>query len=430
MRAMPIAGSRTEANLQVALAGEADANRRYLAYGIQALNEGRPDIAQLFFEAAGAETIHALAHLKVMGVVRSTRENLQTAATGEMLEIDVILPRMIREAEEDGRPDAAASFKLALDRERHHRDMFRQALAAFESSSAAPPTIAMTAAAGVPPVMTTPGAPGTPRVTVTPVTPVTGARAGTAAGPLRVDGRSHMSELATEPGRIERLGSIREVVFGAQDGLVSTFAVVAGLAAAGVGNLVVLLGGAVSAMAGVLSMSIGTFLASRAQRQLYETELARERREIRDHPGEEIAELIAALHARGMARPDAAEVARRIGRHPDILLSTLAIFELGLAPQRLGTPVRDALVMAVAFGVASAVPLVPFLFGPALPALALSAVLTFAALFLVGVLKARVAGVSALRSGLEVAVLAAASGLLSFGLGRLASVVLGVDIGG
>ena len=62
--------SKTEANLPVALAGEADANRRYLAYGIQALNEGRPDIAQLFFEAAGAETIHALNHLRVMGADR------------------------------------------------------------------------------------------------------------------------------------------------------------------------------------------------------------------------------------------------------------------------------------------------------------------------------------------------------------------------
>ena len=424
---MPLTGTRTDANLQVALAGEADANRRYLAYGIQALNEGRADVAQLFFEAAGAETIHALTHLKTMGVVRGTRENLQTAATGEMLEIDVVLPRMIREAEEDGRPDAAASFRLALERERHHRDMFRQALAAFDTPSAA---AAAPAAPTVAPPILTAGAPGTPRVTVTPVTPVAGTRVGTTPGQLRVDGRSHMSELATEPGRIERLASIREVVFGAQDGLVSTFAVVAGLAAAGVGNLVVLLGGAVSAMAGVLSMSIGTFLASRAQRQLYETELERERREIRQHPGEEIAELIAALHARGMPRPEAAEVARRIGRHPDILLSTLAIFELGLAPQRLGAPVRDALVMAVAFGVASVIPLVPFLFGPALPALALSAPLTLGALFLVGVLKARVAGVSVLRSGLEVALLAAASGLLSFGLGRLASVVLGVDIGG
>ena len=91
--------SKTVANLQVALAGEADANRRYLAYGIQALNEGRPEIAQLFFEAAGAETIHALNHLRTMGAIGSTRENLQTAATGEVQEIEVTLPRMIREAE-------------------------------------------------------------------------------------------------------------------------------------------------------------------------------------------------------------------------------------------------------------------------------------------------------------------------------------------
>jgi vacuolar iron transporter family protein len=421
--------SRTDANLQVALAGEADANRRYLAYGIRALAEGRADIAQLFFEAAGAETIHALEHLRAMGAVGSTRDNLVIAATGEIQEIDVTLPRMISEAEEDGRPDAAASFRLALERERHHRDMFRHALATFDGS----PTPAMSGAVSLAmPAASSGTAP--PMPAPSPARRAVGAVAAgggvTAATMRRMDGRAHMSELDTEPGRIERLASIREVVFGAQDGLVSTFAVVAGLAAAGVGPLVVLLGGAVSAMAGVLSMSIGTFLSSRAQRQLYERELDRERREIRDHAGEEIAELIAALSARGMARADAAEVARRVGRHPDILLSALAIFELGLAPQRLGAPVRDALVMAVAFGVASVVPLLPFMLTQGLPALGVSALVTLGALFCVGLLKARVAGVSALRSGLEVAVLAAASGLISFGLGRLASVVLGVDIRG
>jgi len=419
--------SRTVANLQVALAGEADANRRYLAYGIRALAEGRADVAQLFFEAAGAETIHALEHLRAMGAVASTRENLVTAASGEVQEIDVTLPRMIREAEEDGRSDAAASFRLALERERHHRDMFRHALATFDGAVTTP---ALSAAGSI----AAPTSPAPLPSTPAPARRVEGAVAtsgGMTAGSMRrMDGRAHMSELATEPGRIERLASIREVVFGAQDGLVSTFAVIAGLAAAGVGPLVVVLGGAVSAMAGVLSMSIGTFLSSRAQRQLYERELDRERREIRDHAGEEIAELIAALSARGMTRAEAAEVARRIGRHPDILLSALAIFELGLAPQRLGAPVRDALVMAVAFGGASVVPLLPFLLVQDLAALGLSAVLTLAALFCVGVLKARVAGVSALRSGLEVAVLAAASGLISFGLGRLASVVLGVDLRG
>ena len=400
--------SKTDANLLVALAGEADANRRYLAYGIQALNEDRPDIAQLFFEAAGAETIHALNHLRTMRAVGTTRENLQTAATGEMVEIEVVLPRMIHDAEEEGRADAAASFRLALERERHHREMFRGALETFDRAPG--------------PARVTPRAPTpTERGRPHPAEPVRAAE--------RAPAHPRTDELAGEAERIGRLSSIREVVFGAQDGLVSTFAVVAGLAAAGVGHLVVLLGGLVSAVAGVLSMSIGTFLASRAQRQLHEAELERERREIGEHPGEEVAELMAALVARGMARSDAVEVARRVARHPELLLSTLAIFELGLAPQRMGSPVRDAFVMAGAFGGASLVPLVPFLAGHVLPAFALSGALTLVALFGVGVVKARVAGVSAVRSGLEVAALAAASGTLSFGLGRLASLALGVNLG-
>ena len=344
----------------------------------------------LFFEAAGAETIHALNHLRTMRAIGTTRENLQTAATGEMVEIEVVLPRMIREAEADGRPDAAASFRLALERERHHREMFRSALETFDRHA---------------------GVVGTPRMPapvergrVAVAEPSRGGERTVASPPGRPD------ELATEAGRIERLSSIREVVFGAQDGLVSTFAVVAGLAAAGVGHHVVLLGGLVSAVAGVLSMSIGTFLASRSQRQLYESELERERGEIRDHPGEEVAELMAALVARGMSRQDAVEVARRIARHPELLLSTLATFELGLAPQRLGSPARDAFVMAGAFGLASLIPLLPFLAGHVLPAFALSGALTLLALFAVGVMKARVAGVAPIRSGLEVAALAAASG--------------------
>jgi VIT1/CCC1 family predicted Fe2+/Mn2+ transporter len=85
--------------------------------------------------------------------------------------------------------------------------------------------------------------------------------------------------------------------------------------------------------------------------------------------------------------------------------------------------------MAGAFGGAAIIPLLPFVAGHVLPALALSGALTLLALFGVGIVKARVAGVSALRSGLEVAALAAASGLLSFGLGRLASQVLGVSLG-
>src|SRR2546425_6946820 len=142
-----------------------------------------------------------------MGAVASTRENLVTAATGEVQEIDVTLPRMILEAEEDGRPDAAASFRLALERERHHRDMFRHALATFDGGAPAPPPSPVPAIA--PP-------------TAAPARRAEGAvSAGggvTAATMRRMDRRAPQSELGTEPGRAGRAGAIPRVGVGAQGG--------------------------------------------------------------------------------------------------------------------------------------------------------------------------------------------------------------------
>src|SRR5712692_4915462 len=112
------AGAKTKINLQVALAGEADANRRYTAYGIRALHEGHPEVAQIFFEAAGAETVHAYSHLTVLGAIGTTLQNLTTAAEGETGEIEEMYPRMIAEAEAEGDAPAATSFRLALDREK------------------------------------------------------------------------------------------------------------------------------------------------------------------------------------------------------------------------------------------------------------------------------------------------------------------------
>ncbi len=92
------------------------------------MQEGSPEIAQLFMEAAGAETTHALNHLKAMGTVKSTKENVREAAEGENYEIEEMYPRFVKEAKSEGREDAAKSFELALEREKHHREMFREAL--------------------------------------------------------------------------------------------------------------------------------------------------------------------------------------------------------------------------------------------------------------------------------------------------------------
>ena len=120
--------ARTDENLKIAFASESQTNIEYLAYAHKAMDDGLMEIAQLFREAAGAETIHALSHFNAMGVVGTTKENLREAAEGESLEILSMYPKFIEEAESDGREEAAKSFRIAFEREKHHRAMFRQAI--------------------------------------------------------------------------------------------------------------------------------------------------------------------------------------------------------------------------------------------------------------------------------------------------------------
>lgn len=120
--------SKTDENLKTAFADESQTYIEYLAYTQQAIDEGLTEVAQLFREAAGAEVIHALTHLKAMGVVNQTLDNLREASEAENLEVVSMYPTFIREAEEDGREDAATAFRIAYEREKHHRDMFREAL--------------------------------------------------------------------------------------------------------------------------------------------------------------------------------------------------------------------------------------------------------------------------------------------------------------
>ena len=120
--------SKTDENLKIAFNDESQTNIEYLAYAHRAIDDGLMEIAQLFWEAVGAEAVHALSHLKVMGAVKTTKGNLKDAAEGEDLEIMSMYPKFIEEAEAEGREEAAKSFRIAFEREKHHRAMFRQAL--------------------------------------------------------------------------------------------------------------------------------------------------------------------------------------------------------------------------------------------------------------------------------------------------------------
>lgn len=125
----------TKDNLQAAFAGESQANRMYLAFAKKAEQDGFPQVAKLFRAAADAETIHAHAHLRVLGGIRSSAENLQTAIDGEGHEFKEMYPEFVKEAESEGNNPALYSFKNAMAVEEIHHGLYSEALAALKAGN-------------------------------------------------------------------------------------------------------------------------------------------------------------------------------------------------------------------------------------------------------------------------------------------------------
>lgn len=121
-------GTTTEKNLAEAFAGESQANRRYLAFAKKAEEEGFKQIAKLFRAAAEAETVHALNHLRELGGIKSTRENLEAAINGESYEFQKMYPQMIEDAKAENNNSALRSFHYANEVEKIHADLYQKAL--------------------------------------------------------------------------------------------------------------------------------------------------------------------------------------------------------------------------------------------------------------------------------------------------------------
>jgi rubrerythrin len=129
---------RTEDNLKAAFAGESQANRKYLAFAKAADAEGFPQVARLFRAAAEAETVHAHAHLKVMGGVKTTAENLKAAVEGETYEFTKMYPQFIEEAKKEGNAKAERSFAGANAVEQIHAGLYKRAQEAVAAANDLP----------------------------------------------------------------------------------------------------------------------------------------------------------------------------------------------------------------------------------------------------------------------------------------------------
>jgi VIT1/CCC1 family predicted Fe2+/Mn2+ transporter/rubrerythrin len=397
--------SKTERNLWSAFIDEAKANQVYVAYAIRAVNEGFHEAAEVFMEASGAESIHALTHFRVAGEVRSTVENLVSVIQEEAREADIIYPRRIREAEAEGRADAAESFKLAWRRERHHIDALEEVLNSILQRR--PDLKPLVKKAQQQPERDESYSMQELTQLSNNVPP------------------SVRTEVFEEKSRVIGLQRLREVVFGAQDGLVSTVAVVSSVAIATGENTVVILAGAAAALAGMVSMAGGSYLGSRAEQDVSVSELEFEAREIRDHPAEEMAELIALYQHEGMSQSEATDLAERIASDRQLWLATMAEKELGLSPQLPINPVKDSLTMGISFILGSLFPLVLYFFVPAQAAVLPAILLTLVALFAVGVGKGMVLHKKPLISGLEVTAVGSLSGIVGVLIGNFLPRLLG-----
>ena len=401
--------SKTERNLWNAIVAEALAHLKYSAYAMKALEEGHPEVGQVFQEVAGAETIHGVNHLRVVGDIKSSRENLESVISGESKEFATLYPRMIREAMDEGRHDAAQTFAVAMDREIQHLESFSRSLEELNAK-----VVAQAAALKQQP-------------DIGRFTSVSERRE--AAAPRPPDNYPKaVQEMAGERQRVAAFGRIREVVFGAQDGVLSTAVLVTAVAAGVTDTTTIFIAGLAAALAGMISMGSGSYLGSKAQRDVYWAEIEKEAKELEENPAEELAELVFIYHQQGLSYRQAREMADHISSDKDLWLRTLVEKELGINPDLLQSPVKDGLTMAGAFIAGAAVPLIPYLLAAADvidrgPAIVASIVAALTGLFLIGLGKGRLIQKSPLLQGLEVlGIGAAASGigyLLGEGISRL-----------
>ncbi len=118
--------AKSEEFLKEAFAGESQANRKYLAFAAKADQEGHPQVARLFRAAAEAETVHAHNHLRTLGGIKSTKENLQEAIAGETHEFKKMYPEMIEGAKTEGNKAAQRSFNFANEVEKIHAQLYQK----------------------------------------------------------------------------------------------------------------------------------------------------------------------------------------------------------------------------------------------------------------------------------------------------------------
>jgi len=244
------------------------------------------------------------------------------------------------------------------------------------------------------------------------------------------DERMHLDRMRTEVLGMEAWeihggSGVRDMIFGANDGLVSTLAFVAGVVGAITDPYIVMVSGIAELFAGTISMAAGAYQSSKSELEVLERESQREMVEGRT-PEEEMGKLLEFYLSEGYTRGEAEAIVERIAEEREAPIRASTLEELGLAPEELGNPVKAGVLCGVSFGLAAVVPLFPFAFKAlrAMDSLMVSIVATLASLFGVGAMKTIFSRKNWVRSGLEMMVIGASASAITYMIGKVFSLIL------
>jgi VIT1/CCC1 family predicted Fe2+/Mn2+ transporter len=212
-------------------------------------------------------------------------------------------------------------------------------------------------------------------------------------------------------------GGVRDVIFGANDGLVSILALVAGVYGAITESHPILIAGIAGAVAGAISMGAGAYLSAKSEKEVTEKESDRKGIKRKGTPEEEKEKLVRFYQARGFKRRDAEAVADKVAQQVESRESYTVGEEIGLTSEESWPPTKAALFTGLSFAVVSLIPILPFAFMEVKPAVITAAIASIACLFFVGAGKAIFSRKSWVRSGIEMMVIGALASVATYAIG-------------
>lgn len=214
---------------------------------------------------------------------------------------------------------------------------------------------------------------------------------------------------------------IKSMVYGGLDGIITTFAVVAGVAGASLQPGIVLILGFANLVADGLSMAMGDYLSTKAENEYNQAERARETWEVHNYPDGEKKELVELYTEKGLPEPDAEQVVDILSRNEKVWIDVMMVEELGIVESD-ESPLNNAIATFISFGLFGFVPLLGYVLSYFLTDLkphtfVLSCVLTAGTLFVLGAAKVLITGRNWFRSGLEMLLIGGIAAIAAYGIG-------------